>query len=75
MGNAGSNQTVSHGSISSRDSHRLTKDHPPPSPVKNEGQAFVFDKKPNQKLVLQSSNEEEEPYYSKVNIIAIQSTF
>lgn len=64
MGNAGSNQPVSHhhGSSVNRE-HRHTKEHPPPSPGK-EGQAFVFDKKPSQKLVFQSS--EEEPYYSKV---------
>lgn len=63
MGNAGSNQTVGHGHTSGRDRH--TKEHAPPSPGK-EGQAFVFDKKPNQKLVFQSSHEEGEPYYTKV---------
>ncbi|XP_076239979.1 5'-AMP-activated protein kinase subunit beta-2-like [Calliopsis andreniformis] len=65
MGNAGSNQPVSHhhGGSTGRE-HRHTKEHPPPSPGK-EGQAFVFDKKPSQKLVLQSS--EEEPYYARTN--------
>lgn len=65
MGNAGSNHPVGHhhGGSSARD-HRHTKDHPPPSPGK-EGQAFVFDKKPSQKLVFQSSHEDEEPYFTK----------
>ncbi|KAL6260405.1 5'-AMP-activated protein kinase subunit beta-1 isoform X1 [Pogonomyrmex barbatus] len=65
MGNAGSNQPVSHhhGTTISRE-HRHSKDHPPASPGK-EGQAFVFDKKPSQKLVFQSSNEEEESYFAK----------
>ncbi|XP_011871897.1 PREDICTED: 5'-AMP-activated protein kinase subunit beta-2 isoform X1 [Vollenhovia emeryi] len=65
MGNAGSNQPVGHhhGTTVSRE-HRHSKDHPPPSPGK-EGQAFVFDKKPSQKLVFQSSHEEEEPYFAK----------
>ncbi|XP_077273758.1 5'-AMP-activated protein kinase subunit beta-1 [Temnothorax americanus] len=65
MGNAGSNQPVGHhhGTTVNRE-HRHGKDHPPPSPGK-EGQAFVFDKKPSQKLVFQSSNEEEEPYFAK----------
>ena len=67
MGNAGSNQPVNHhGSAIARESHRHSKDHPPPSPTK-EGQAFVFAKKPSQKLVFQSSNEEEEPYFTKVS--------
>lgn len=64
MGNAGSNQTVSHSHTSGRD-HRHGKEHAPPSPGK-ESQAFVFDKKSNQKLIFQSSHEEEEPYYTKV---------
>lgn len=64
MGNAGSNQTVSHSHSSGRD-HRHSKEHAPPSPGK-EGQAFVFDKKSNQKLIFQSSQEEEGPYYTKV---------
>ncbi|XP_020291173.1 5'-AMP-activated protein kinase subunit beta-1 [Pseudomyrmex gracilis] len=65
MGNAGSNQPVSHHGTVSRE-HRHNKDHPPPSPGKD-GQAFVFDKKPSQKLVFQSSHEEEEPYFAKNN--------
>lgn len=65
MGNAGSNHPVGHHSSSSSREHRHTKEHPPPSPGK-EGQAFVFDKKPSQKLVFQSSHEDEEPYYAKV---------
>lgn len=67
MGNAGSNQPVGHhhSSSTSRE-HRHIKEHPPPSPGK-EGQAFVFDKKPSQKLVFQSSHEEEEPYFAKTN--------
>lgn len=66
MGNAGSNQPVGHhhSTTVSRE-HRHSKDHPPPSPGK-EGQAFVFDKKPSQKLVFQSSHEEEESYFAKV---------
>lgn len=52
MGNAGSG--------GSRDRQ---KSDPPHSPSK-EDQAFVFDKKPN-KLVFQSSHEEEEPYFAK----------
>jgi len=56
MGNAGSN---------TRDRHKVG-DHPPSSPSKDTDQAFTFDKKPNSKLVFQSSNEEEEqPYYTK----------
>ncbi|RLU22822.1 hypothetical protein DMN91_005100 [Ooceraea biroi] len=69
MGNAGSNQPVSHhhgSSVRDRE-HRHSKDHPPPSPGK-EGQAFVFDKKPSQKLVFQSSHEEEESYFTKVQL-------
>jgi len=69
MGNAGSNQPVSHhhNSTVSRDNreHRHNKDLPPSSPGK-EGQAFVFDKKPVQKIVFQSSHEEEETYFTKV---------
>lgn len=67
MGNAGSNQPVSHhhGSTVSRE-HRHSKDHPPSSPGK-EGQAFIFDKRPpSQKFVFQSSHEEEESYFAKV---------
>lgn len=55
MGNAGS---------SARERHKGGELAPPPSPGKD-SQAFVFDKKPNTKLVFQSSNEEEEPYYTK----------
>ena len=68
MGNAGSNQSVGHhhGSNTSRDSyhHRHSKEHPSPS-LDKEGH-FIFDKKTNQKLVFQSSNEEEEPFFTKV---------
>jgi hypothetical protein len=56
MGNAGSN---------TRDRHKSGEAIAPSSPGKD-GQAFVFDKKPNNaKLVFQSSHEEEEPYYAK----------
>ncbi|XP_067009476.1 5'-AMP-activated protein kinase subunit beta-1 [Anabrus simplex] len=55
MGNAGSN---------ARDRQKPGESAAPSSPGKD-GQAFVFDKKPNTKLVFQSSHEEEEPYYSK----------
>lgn len=66
MGNAGSNQPVGHHGHRHRERHhRDEKEHPPPSPNKD-GQAFTFDKKPNQKLVFQSSHEEEEPYFTKV---------
>ncbi|XP_015115610.1 5'-AMP-activated protein kinase subunit beta-1 [Diachasma alloeum] len=66
MGNAGSNQQVGHhhGSTVTKDTHRHSKEQPPPSPSK-EGQAFTFAKKPSQKLVFQSSHEEEEPYFTK----------
>lgn len=69
MGNAGSNQPVSHhhSSNTSRE-HRHVKEYPPPSPGK-EGHAFVFDKKPSQKLVFQSSHEDEESYFAKVFLI------
>lgn len=75
MGNAGSNQPVGHhhGTTVNRE-HRHNKDHPPPSPGK-EGQAFVFDKKSSQKLVFQSSHEEEEPYFAKVISTDIKMTF
>ncbi|KAF4518825.1 hypothetical protein B566_EDAN008154 [Ephemera danica] len=53
MGNAGSN---------SRERHK-SGDALPASPGKD-GQAFIFDKKPN-KLEFQSSHEDEEPYYTK----------
>lgn len=69
MGNAGSNQPVSHhhgSTVRDNREHRHSKDHPPPSPGK-EGQAFVFDKKPSQKIVFQSSHEEEEAYFTKVH--------
>lgn len=55
MGNAGSN---------TRDRHKSGDAIAPSSPGKDD-QAFVFDKKPNPKLVFQSSHEEEEPYYAK----------
>lgn len=54
MGNTGS---------STRDRHKSGDSLPPSSPGKD-GQAFIFDKKPN-KLEFQSSNEDEEPYYTK----------
>ncbi|XP_075224803.1 5'-AMP-activated protein kinase subunit beta-1 [Lycorma delicatula] len=56
MGNAGS--------AAGRDRHKAGELQAPHSPTKDE-QAFVFDKKPNSKLVFQSSNEEEEPYFTK----------
>lgn len=69
MGNAGSNQPVGHHHTSNTNrEHRHVKEYPPPSPGK-EGQAFVFDKKPSQKLVFQSSHEEEESYFAKVFLI------
>lgn len=55
MGNAGSN---------TRERHKPGEIVAPSSPGKD-SQAFVFDKKPNTKLVFQSSNEDEEPYYTK----------
>lgn len=66
MGNAGSNQQVGHhhGSVV-KETHRHSKEHPPPSPGKD-GQAFTFAKKPSQKLVFQSSQDDEEPYFTKV---------
>lgn len=36
-----------------------------PSSPSKEGQAFIFDKKPESKLVLQSSQEDEEPYFTR----------
>ncbi|XP_018902990.1 5'-AMP-activated protein kinase subunit beta-1 isoform X2 [Bemisia tabaci] len=57
MGNAGSNQP-----------HRAKPGEiqTPSSPCKDtQSQAFVFSKKPASKLVFQSSNEEEEPYFTK----------
>ncbi|XP_046738279.1 5'-AMP-activated protein kinase subunit beta-1 isoform X1 [Diprion similis] len=66
MGNAGSHAPGHHSSSVVREGHhRHGKDHPPSSPGKD-GQAFIFDKKPSQKLVFQSSHDEEEPYYTKV---------
>lgn len=56
MGNAGSG--------SGRDRQKVGDPSAPHSPSKEE-QAFVFDKKPNSKLVFQSSHEEEEPYFTK----------
>lgn len=58
MGNAGSNLP--------RERHKGSHDLIPGSPLKD-GQAFVFDKKPDQthRLVFQRSEEEAEPYYSK----------
>lgn len=57
MGNAGSNV---------RERHKPGELVAPPSPSK-EGQAFIFDKKPNPKLVFQSSHEEDETYFAKGN--------
>ncbi|XP_058792152.1 5'-AMP-activated protein kinase subunit beta-2 isoform X2 [Phymastichus coffea] len=67
MGNAGSNQPVSHHHANvHRDAHhRHIKDHHPPSSPGKDGHAFTFDKKPSTKLLLQSSQEEEEPFYTK----------
>lgn len=59
MGNAGSN---------ARERHKSGDMHAPSSPGKDGGQAFTFDKKPNSKLVyLSSTEEEEQPYYTKSN--------
>lgn len=55
MGNAGSNLP--------RDRHKSSNSSDiilPGSPLK--GQAFVFEKKPDSRLVFQTSNEDEEPY-------------
>uniref|UniRef100_A0A1B6ENT1 5'-AMP-activated protein kinase subunit beta-1 n=1 Tax=Cuerna arida TaxID=1464854 RepID=A0A1B6ENT1_9HEMI len=56
MGNAGSGPN--------RDRQKAGESNAPHSPSKEE-QAFVFDKKPNNKLVFQSSHDEEEPYFTK----------
>lgn len=56
MGNAGSGPN--------RDRQKPGETTAPHSPSKEE-QAFVFDKKPNNKLVFQSSHDEEEPYFTK----------
>jgi len=58
MGNAGSGGQVS------RDRQK-SSDIVPPSPSKDENQAFVFDKKPERKLILQASQDDEEPFYTK----------
>lgn len=47
---------------------------PPHSPGKDE-QAFVFDKKPESKLVFQSSQDEEEPYYTKGQDSAVRDKY
>lgn len=57
MGNAGSSGPP-------RGDRQKQNDMAPSSPMK-EGQAFVFDKKPDSKLVYQGSQEDEEPYYTK----------
>uniref|UniRef100_A0A0K8TMV9 5'-AMP-activated protein kinase subunit beta-1 n=1 Tax=Tabanus bromius TaxID=304241 RepID=A0A0K8TMV9_TABBR len=60
MGNAGSN-------ITPRERHKSgSSDIIPGSPIKD-GQAFVFEKKPEveARLVYQGSQEDEEPYYTK----------
>lgn len=56
MGNAGSGGTA-------RERHK--SDGTAPSSPKVDGQAFVFDKKNENKIVYQGSTEEEEPYYTK----------
>lgn len=57
MGNAGSSGPP-------RGDRQKLSDTAPSSPMK-EGQAFIFDKKPDTKLVFQGSQEDEEPYYTK----------
>lgn len=54
MGNAGS---------ASRDRHKAGNEPAPPSPSK-EGQAFTFDKKPNNKPGI-ATQEEDEPFFAK----------
>lgn len=56
MGNAGSGGAP-------RERQKLGETAPA-SPSK-EGQAFTFDKKPENKLQLQGSQDEEEPYFTK----------
>ncbi|CAH1174184.1 unnamed protein product [Phaedon cochleariae] len=50
--NSGSRERPKHGDIV------------PPSPTKD-GQAFTFEKRPENKLILQGSQEDEEPYFTK----------
>lgn len=59
MGNAGSNLP--------RERHKSGSHDPIPGSPLKDGQAFVFDKKPdpNHRLVYQRSDEDAEPYYSK----------
>lgn len=57
MGNAGSG--------TNRDRQKPGDSNNPPHSPSKEEQAFVFDKKPENKLVFQSSQDEEEPYYTK----------
>lgn len=59
MGNAGSNLP--------RERHKSGSHDPIPGSPLKDGQAFVFDKKPdpNHRLVFQRSEEDAEPYYSK----------
>ncbi|KAJ8926402.1 hypothetical protein NQ314_021188 [Rhamnusium bicolor] len=56
MGNAGSSGV--------HRERQKSSDTAPSSPLK-EGQAFIFDKKPENKLHLQSSQEDEDSYFSK----------
>ncbi|XP_011501101.1 PREDICTED: 5'-AMP-activated protein kinase subunit beta-1 isoform X2 [Ceratosolen solmsi marchali] len=69
MGNAGSSQTVSHhGSNVQREvHHRHNKEHHPQSPGKDD-QAFIFDKKPSHKTVFQSSQDDEETFFTKKDV-------
>lgn len=57
MGNAGSNVP--------RERHKSSSSDIIPGSPNKDGQAFVFEKKPDSRLLLQGSNEEEEPYYTK----------
>ncbi|KAG8247454.1 5'-AMP-activated protein kinase subunit beta-2 [Homalodisca vitripennis] len=65
MGNAGSGPN--------RDRQKAGESNAPHSPSKEE-QAFVFDKKPNNKLVFQSSHDEEEPYFTKERDSSVSSS-
>jgi 5'-AMP-activated protein kinase regulatory beta subunit len=56
MGNAGSGGAP-------RDRQKLGD--PVPSSPSKDGQAFIFDKKPEHKLVFQSSQDDEEPYFTR----------
>lgn len=56
MGNTGSTGTSNY--------RQKSGDTAPSSPTK-EGQAFIFDKKPENKLHLQGSQDDEEPFFTK----------